>query len=70
MSRVISIRVPQRLYSDLNEHARSRGLRPAEAARDLLRRALQMKSARDSGFEEGKIAGHAEYMRRLNGVND
>lgn len=61
--------MPDRLHSELVAHAKSRGIRPMEAARDLLRRALQMKSAYESGYDEGKLAAHAEHMRRINGVD-
>lgn len=69
MSRVFSIRVSDRLFADIRDHARMRGIKPAEAVRDLLRRALQLKSSYESGYEEGKIEGHAEYMRQLHGAD-
>jgi hypothetical protein len=69
MSRVVSIRLPASLYALLERHAKSRGINVTEAARDLVRRGVgAVKSARESGYEEGRLAGWRDHMKRMNGV--
>lgn len=68
MSRVVSIRIDERLYQALVGHASGRGLKPGVAARDLIRRGLGVvKSAYDAGFAEGLIDGKREILSRING---
>ena len=68
MSRVVSIRLSNTLHAELCRHAKSRNIRPSEAARDLLRRSLEQIDANESGYAEGKLAGYRETMKQLNGV--
>jgi hypothetical protein len=67
VSRVVSIRIDERLYQSLARHADGRGLKTTVAARDLIRRGLGVvKSEYDAGFAEGKIDGKREILTRIN----
>ena len=63
---VLHIRVPEGLRQTLQRHARARGIRVCEAARDLISRGLGT-TPEESGYREGKMAGYHETMKRLAG---
>ena len=69
MSKTVSIRLSDSIASELERHALARGLKPSQAARDLIRRGLDVVStSRDAGFEEGRIEAHQKIMLALQEV--
>jgi len=67
MSKVISIRLPDRLYAMLKQHAVGRGMEVSVAARDLIRRGVGI-SEHESITEEARIEARRDLHRQLNGA--
>jgi len=66
MSRIISIRLPQEMITELENRAMAWDMKPSQVARDLIRRGLgAVDNDYGAGFAEGRTEAHQRVMRAI-----